>query len=62
MKLHKEGKNSIIIAFFLVAILALALLYFGPDVLWYQIPISIAAIIFYALIVRFFRVPKRDFV
>ena len=61
MKLHKEGKNSIIIAFFLVAILAFALLYFGPEALWYQIPISVAAIIFYALIIRFFRVPNRDF-
>jgi phosphatidylserine decarboxylase len=62
MKLHKEGKNTIIIAFFLVAILALMLLYFGPDVLWFRYPIVIAAIIFYLLIVRFFRVPNRDFV
>jgi len=61
MKLHKEGKNSIIIAFFLVAALAFALLYLGPDVLWFQMPISIAAIAFYFSIVRFFRVPKRDF-
>jgi len=62
MKLHKEGKNTIIIAFFLVAILALGLLYVGPNTKWYQYPISIAAIIFYLLIVRFFRVPKREFV
>ncbi len=62
MKLHKEGKNSIIIAFFLLAILSLALFYFGPDAMWYQIPITLSVIIFYFLIVRFFRVPKREFV
>jgi len=62
MKLHKEGKNTIIIALFLVALLAYALIYWGPDVSWYKASVSIAAIIFYALIVRFFRVPKRDFV
>ncbi len=61
MKIHKEGKNTLIIAFFLVAILAYILLAVGPDILWYQIPISIAALIFYTLIVRFFRVPKRTF-
>lgn len=61
MKIHKEGRNTLIIAFFLVAILAYLLLAFGPDILWYQIPISIAALIFYTLIVRFFRVPKRAF-
>jgi len=61
MKIHKEGKNTIIIAFFLVAILALGLLYLGPDVLWYRYLIIIVAVIFYLLIVRFFRVPNRAF-
>jgi len=62
MKLHKEGKNTIIIALFLVALLAYALIYWGLDASWYKASVGIAAIIFYALIVRFFRVPKRDFV
>lgn len=61
MKLHKEGKNSIIVAFFLVAILAFILLYFGPDAAWFQYPISISSVIFYFVIVRFFRVPTREF-
>ena len=61
MKLHKEGKNSIIIAFFLVAILAFVLLYFGPETTWFQYPISAASVIFYFVIVRFFRVPNRKF-
>lgn len=62
MKLHKEGKKTIIIAPFLVAILAYALIYWGLDASWYKASVSIAAIIFYALIIRFFRVPKRDFI
>ena len=62
MKLHKEGKYIIIVAFILLALLVAILLYFGPYELWYQIPLSVAAIIFYYFIVRFFRVPQRDFV
>jgi len=62
MKLHKEGKKIIVVAFFLVALLLFVLLFIGPKLLWYQILLSFAAAIFYALIVRFFRVPKRDFI
>ncbi len=62
MKLHKEGKNIIIAAFFIVAVILSMLLYFGPKAIWYQGPLSLAAIIFYALIVRFFRVPNRTFI
>jgi phosphatidylserine decarboxylase len=62
MKLHKEGKNIIIVAFFIVAALLAIILYFGPNAIWYQALFSIAAIVFYALIVRFFRVPNRDFI
>lgn len=61
MKLHKEGIQIIITAFFLVAALALAIIYFGPSYLWFQYLIITAAVIFYFLIVRFFRVPNRDF-
>lgn len=62
MKLHKEGKIIIIVAFFLVAALLALLLFIGPKTNWYQIPLSIMAVVFYVLIVRFFRVPKRDFI
>lgn len=62
MKLHREGKNIIRNSFFIVALLAFALLYFGPYIWWYQVPISIAAIVFYILIIRFFRVPNREFI
>ncbi|MCK5775244.1 MAG: phosphatidylserine decarboxylase family protein [Bacteroidales bacterium] len=62
MKLHKEGKNSIILAFFLVAILAYALIYFGSEALWYQVLVTVSALVFYALIIRFFRVPNREFI
>lgn len=62
MKLHKEGIKIIIAAFFIVAALLAILLFIGPKANWYQISLSIIAIVFYALIVRFFRVPKRDFI
>lgn len=62
MKLHKEGKNIIITAFFLVAALTFVLLYLGPDFLWYHISILLASLIFYIYIVRFFRVPNREFI
>ena len=62
MKLHKEGINIIIVAFFAIATLLTVLLIIGPKASWFQIPLSIAAVIFYALIVRFFRVPNREFV
>lgn len=62
MKLHREGKNIIITFFFILAIILALLLYFGPDALWYQIFFSLATAIFYFLIVRFFRVPNRDFI
>ena len=62
MKLHKEGKNTIILAFFLVAILAYALVYFGPELFWYQILVAFAALVFYAVVVRFFRIPNREFI
>jgi len=61
MKLHKEGKKIIIVAFFIVAALAIALLFLGPKILWYRLPIILAASIFYFLIVRFFRIPNREF-
>ena len=62
MKLHKEGKNIIFIAFLILAPITMVLLYFGPDFLWYRIPISLAALIYYFLMIRFFRVPNRVFV
>lgn len=62
MKLHREGTRIIIVAFFILAALLTLLLFIGPKAIWYQAPLSLAAIIFYALIVRFFRVPNRKFV
>lgn len=62
MKLHREGKRIIITAFFILALLLAFLFLIGPGTIWYQAPLLLAAIIFYALIVRFFRVPNREFV
>lgn len=62
MKIHREGKNIIRNSFFILAVATFALLFFGPHIWWYQGIISIAVIVFYILIIRFFRVPNREFI
>lgn len=62
MKLHKEGKNIIINLFFILAVSSFALLYFGPNIWWYQLLVSLVVIIFYAKAIWFFRVPNREFI
>lgn len=60
MKIHREGRLIIAIAFLIVGGLAAFLIWLTwawPPV-W--ITLLLAAIIFYALIVRFFRVPTRN--
>jgi phosphatidylserine decarboxylase len=61
MKLHKEGKNIILVAFVILAIITSVLVYLVPNIFWLQLIIILSALIFYGLIVRFFRVPKREF-
>jgi len=62
MKLHREGKKIIFVAFLIIAALLVVLLYIGPKADWYQLLLSLSAVIFYIMIVRFFRVPNRDFI
>ncbi len=61
MKLHKEGKKIILISPILIAMATLILWLAGPDLLAYKIVIVAASLIFYFLIIRFFRVPNRVF-
>lgn len=62
MKLHKEGKNTILVAFLFLAVLTFALMQLGPKILWYQVSVSSVIFIFLLIIIRFFRVPNREFI
>ncbi len=60
MKIHKEGTNSIIIAFLVVALLIVAVWYFSGTGTPFTLT-TVAGITLFALVVRFFRVPARTF-
>lgn len=60
MKIHKEGYPSIIIAGLFVALLVSATYYFFPELNILHCITSIIGVIFFCLIVRFFRVPSRQ--
>lgn len=59
MKIHKEGYLSIFIAGLFVAILVSATYYFFPELSFLHCFSSAIGLVFFILIVRFFRVPKR---
>lgn len=60
MKIHKEGYPSIVIAGLFVALLVSATYYFFPELsILHCISLFIGTVLF-CLIVRFFRVPKRQ--
>jgi phosphatidylserine decarboxylase len=58
MKIHNEGFKIIILFFLLLAAVDCALIYFIP-IVWISSILIGASIIFFSLIVSFFRVPKR---
>ena len=58
MKIHKEGKTIIVVSFLIIAGIMSVFFLFTPTILaWILLPI---AIVFFILIVRFFRVPNRN--
>lgn len=61
VKIHREGAN--ILLFFLAALFVInaPLWYFYPDNLWIWLPVTILSVIFYLLVVNFFRSPRRLF-
>ena len=58
MKIHNEGFKIIILFFLLLAAVDCAIIYFIP-IVWIWSILAGASIIFFSLIVSFFRVPKR---
>lgn len=60
MKIHREGKNILLFLFIALLILNLPV-YMWVKIAWIAILIHIISIVFFLLVVNFFRSPKRHF-
>lgn len=60
MSIHKEGYLILLISITILSIPNFLVHYFLPDFLWLQNIILLASIIFFLLILQFFRNPKRN--
>ena len=62
MKIHKEGYNSITAVTILIAVLAVSINYIFPVITLYHYLVYAGLFILFVLVVRFFRMPKRELV
>jgi len=62
MKIHKEGYNSIAAVTILIAALAVSINYFFPVITLYHYLIYAGLLFLLVIVVRFFRMPKRELV
>ena len=60
MKLHKEGRVIMPVSFLIIAAITALLLFLVQSIIWLAAIVVISAVVFFALIVRFFRVPVKD--
>ena len=60
MKIHKEGTNTIIIAFLFVAAIILTLNHIFNDQTWFHFALYVIGLWFFIMIIRFFRAPYRE--
>jgi len=60
MKIHKEGTNTIIIAFLFVAAIILTLNHIFKDQSWFHFALYVIGLWFFIMIIRFFRSPERE--
>ncbi len=60
VKIHREGRHILIALFLLLCIIDGALFYFCP-VQWLNILLLVASVVFFSLILNFFRSPRRHF-
>ena len=58
MKIHREGKNILLILFIVLFLLNLPI-YMWVKIAWVAIFIHIVSLVFFLLVVNFFRSPKR---
>lgn len=59
MRIHKEGNKIILVTFLILAAINLVVGRFFWDIVWFPATILVASLIFFILVVRFFRVPTR---
>jgi len=59
MKIHKEGYQTIIIVFLLVVVIFLGINHIFPEQTWIHFFLYALGLLFFIMIVRFFRSPKR---
>lgn len=59
MKIHKEGHSILIVLFFVLLIIDSALYYYTPGNVFVHVFSITSSVIFYLLILQFFRDPKR---
>ena len=62
MKIHKEGYNSIVAATLVAVITMVGINYFFPEQTVFHYLAYIALLIFWIIVVRFFRMPNRELV
>lgn len=62
MKIHKEGYNSIAAVTVLIALLAVSINYLYPVITLYHYLVYTGLFILLVIVVRFFRMPKRELV
>ncbi|MBN1338274.1 MAG: phosphatidylserine decarboxylase family protein [Bacteroidales bacterium] len=60
MKIHKEGYLTIGVAFFLIGAVETLLILITPGRFWLHALLFMAGVVFFGLIVRFFRDPQRQ--
>lgn len=62
MKIHKEGYNSIAAATFVAVVTVAGINYFFPDQTVFHYLAYLALVVFWIIVVRFFRMPLRELV
>ena len=61
VKIHREGTNILILFLLGLLLINIPLWLFLLDFIWIPILVSLASLVFYLLVVNFFRSPKRQF-
>ena len=62
MRIHKEGIATILITFFAIGLILLIINYYFPSQAIFHFIFYFICLIFWSIIILFFRVPKRDIV
>lgn len=59
MKIHKEGRASIIVGLVIFLLINIPLFFYASISLWVSMPILLTTLVFFIILIRFFREPSR---